>query len=117
MAVFNKNRECRQDCLLSDLITQLNTVIRRNACEALEITEYREEKNLNTSFKRVTSIMLSLLMLMSFAVCFTAPAEDGKTITGSSVLNFDKKDEEYTFIPDKSDYYNFRSRVIEFGMV
>ena len=72
---------------------------------------------MKTSFKRVTSIMLSLLMLMSFAVCFTASAEDGKTITGSSVLNFDKKDEEYTFIPDKSDYYNFRSSVIEFGMV
>ena len=72
---------------------------------------------MKTSFKRVISIMLSLLMLMSFAVCFTASAEDGKTITGPAVLNFDKEDEEYTFIPDKSDYYNFRSSVIEFGMV
>lgn len=72
---------------------------------------------MKTSFKRVTSIMLSLLMLMSLAVCFTASAEDGKTITGPAVLNFDKEDEEYTFIPDKSDYYNFRSSVIEFGMV
>ena len=72
---------------------------------------------MKTSFKRVTSIMLSLLMLMSFAVCFTASAAGGKTITGSAVLNFDKEGTEYTFIPDKSDYYNFRSSVIEFGMV
>lgn len=40
MAVFNKNRERRQACRLSSLRTQLNTVIRRNACEVLGVTEY-----------------------------------------------------------------------------
>lgn len=72
---------------------------------------------MKTSFKRVISIMLSMLMLMSLAVCFTASAASGKTITGPAVLNFDKEGTEYTFTPAKSDYYNFRSSVIKYGRV
>lgn len=65
--------------------------------------------------KRIMSVLLSLIMLVGLTASFFVSASYSETITGPAVLSFDEPDAEYRFIPDKSDYYNFRSSVVEFG--
>ena len=59
--------------------------------------------------KRITSVLLSLIMLIGLTMFFTVFADNEPSVKLSYKLDFESDDKDLTFTPSVSDYYNFNS--------
>ena len=64
---------------------------------------------MKNSSKRITSILLSLIMIIGLTAGFTVFADNETSVKLSYKLNFETEDDTVTFTPSVSDYYNFNS--------